>query len=60
MLRHAAVAGTWYPGDPGALVKELERYLSPARPRSQRASQLVAVIVPHAGLMYSGPVAAHA
>jgi len=60
MLRHAAVAGTWYPGDPGALVKELERYLSHARPPSQRASQLVAVIVPHAGLMYSGPVAAHA
>jgi AmmeMemoRadiSam system protein B len=60
MLRHAAVAGTWYPGEPGALVKEVERYLSRARTPGQRSTHLVAVIAPHAGLMYSGPVAAHA
>jgi MEMO1 family protein len=60
MLRPAAVAGTWYPGNPGALVSDLERYLSLARAPGPRSTHLVAVIAPHAGLMYSGPVAAHA
>lgn len=60
MLRHAAVAGTWYPAEPGTLVGELERYLARARASRPSASPLVALIAPHAGLMYSGPVAAHA
>jgi AmmeMemoRadiSam system protein B len=58
-VRAAAVAGTWYPADPRALVAELDGCLAgaaaPAPP-----GRLVALIAPHAGLRYSGPVAAHA
>jgi AmmeMemoRadiSam system protein B len=59
MLRRAAVAGSWYPATPTQLGAEIDRYLAEAlvdvSPRPPRA-----VIVPHAGLMYSGPVAAFA
>src|SRR5437588_475319 len=60
-MRPMAVAGTWYPGRADALAKAVDGYLErvgqeqPAPTRSPRA-----IISPHAGLMYSGPVAAHA
>src|SRR5881628_3148227 len=57
-VRRAAVAGTWYPGAPDALAAALDRHL--ARTSRDVAGELVALIAPHAGLMYSGPVAAHA
>jgi MEMO1 family protein len=58
-LRSEAVAGSWYPGRPESLAKEIDLYLSavPDEPTSERVFGLV---VPHAGLMYSGPVAAWA
>lgn len=58
MIRPAAVAGTWYPASPGALAREVDGYLAgvDAVPRGRVA----AVIAPHAGIMFSGPVAAHA
>ena len=59
MIRATAVSGTWYADDPTRLAADVDRYLRAAtlppdlpRPR--------AVIAPHAGLMYSGPVAAFA
>jgi AmmeMemoRadiSam system protein B len=55
--REAAVAGSWYPGSGGALAAEVERHLRAARPQPP-AGRLVALISPHAGLRYSGPVAA--
>ena len=57
-LRRAAVAGSWYPAGPEALVREVDRYLQ-AVERSP-AGEPLALIAPHAGLMYSGPIAAHA
>src|SRR5436309_10860407 len=57
-VRRAAVAGTWYPGAPDALAAALDRHL--ARTSRDVPGELVALIAPHAGLMYSGPVAAHA
>ena len=57
-LRRAAVAGSWYPADPEALAREVDRYLA-AVTRSPSGDPL-AIIAPHAGLIYSGPVAAHA
>ena len=57
-IRRAAVAGTWYPGTPDALAAALDQHL--ARTSRDVAGELVALIAPHAGLMYSGPVAAHA
>jgi hypothetical protein len=58
-VRRPAVAGTWYPGDRAALAAEIEGYLADVAP-VQVAGRLVALISPHAGFRYSGPVAAHA
>jgi hypothetical protein len=57
-LRPPAVAGSWYPGSSAAIVAELERYLSRADAGGAEG-RLVALISPHAGLRYSGPVAAY-
>jgi hypothetical protein len=58
-VRRAAVAGSWYPGTTKAIVAEVEAYLE--RITTQPPSgQVVALISPHAGLRYSGPVAAYA
>src|SRR6266508_6999783 len=57
-LRRAAVAGSWYPGDARAIAAEVEGYLR-AVPAVPSPGPLVALITPHAGLRYSGPVAAH-
>jgi AmmeMemoRadiSam system protein B len=59
VIRRSAVAGSWYPDNPTRLAVELDLYLAKAAvevtARSPRA-----LIAPHAGLMYSGPVAAFA
>jgi AmmeMemoRadiSam system protein B len=65
MLRRSAVAGTWYPADPARLTGELRSYLDaadtlPTRDSPPATARLFALVCPHAGLMYSGPVAAHA
>jgi MEMO1 family protein len=58
-VRPAVVAGTWYPAEPRKLTAELQGYLDRAEGRKPRG-KLVALIAPHAGLRYSGPVAAYA
>ena len=58
MNRPAAVAGTWYPGIPGALIQEVDSYLAAAA--DAPSGRLNAIIAPHAGIMFSGPVAAYA
>ena len=55
--RRAAVAGSWYPDDPEVLEQEVDLYLTGAAPL---AGTPVAIIAPHAGLKYSGPIAAYA
>ena len=57
-IRPAAVAGTWYPGTAGALTREVDGYLAAAP--DWNGGPITAVIAPHAGLMFSGPVGAHA
>ena len=60
-LRKAAVAGSWYPGTAAALASAVDGHLERAdRRASDVPGDLVGLIAPHAGLMYSGPVAAHA
>src|SRR5713101_1900075 len=60
-IRHAAVAGSWYPDSAPALGAAVDRHLANAdRDEVVLGGELVAVIAPHAGLVYSGPVAAHA
>jgi AmmeMemoRadiSam system protein B len=65
MDRPAAVAGSWYPDAPLQLRRALEACLSEAdasRSADEEAddAELVGLIAPHAGLVYSGSVAAHA
>jgi len=60
-VRKAAVAGSWYPGTAPALAAAVDRHLAQAdRAAGNVAGDLAAIIAPHAGLIYSGPVAAHA
>jgi MEMO1 family protein len=56
--RLAAVAGTWYPATAGALAREVDAFVDAASPPPLGTIQ--AIIVPHAGLMFSGPVGAYA
>lgn len=58
-IRPAAVAGTWYPGTPGALARDVDGYLEAAE-AAFPTGRLHAIIAPHAGLMFSGPVGAYA
>ena len=59
MNRRAAVAGAWYSDNPSRLTDEIDRYLARADVAST-SGRARALIAPHAGLMYSGPVAAFA
>ncbi|WP_224366286.1 AmmeMemoRadiSam system protein B [Hyalangium versicolor] len=57
-VRPAAVAGAFYPGDPQQLAATVDRLLAEApKPAVQSPKALV---VPHAGYVYSGPIAASA
>jgi len=58
-IRKSAVAGTWYPGNPERLRSDVHSFLEAAE-SPQLAGKPVAVISPHAGYMYSGPVAGYA
>ncbi|HET7890320.1 MAG TPA: AmmeMemoRadiSam system protein B [Candidatus Sulfotelmatobacter sp.] len=57
ILRHAAVAGRFYPGDPDDLRAEARSYLEQAGSDSQAPIRASGCIAPHAGYMYSGHVA---
>lgn len=58
-LRPSPIAGQWYPGDPNKLAASVDAYLSHAR-LPDLPGKVIGVIAPHAGHMYSGPVAGHA
>jgi MEMO1 family protein len=57
-IRPAAVAGSFYPGDPAALAAEVAAYLAEATLGGKDAPPPKAIIAPHAGYIYSGPIAA--
>jgi AmmeMemoRadiSam system protein B/AmmeMemoRadiSam system protein A len=57
-VREPAVAGLFYPRDSAELSRQVDGLLAQAR--SERTGTLKALICPHAGYAYSGPVAATA
>ncbi|MCE2515199.1 MAG: AmmeMemoRadiSam system protein B [Acidobacteria bacterium] len=57
-VRPAAMAGSWYPQEPDRLAAEVDRHLREADQAPRPGVR--ALIAPHAGLVFSGPVAAHA
>jgi AmmeMemoRadiSam system protein B len=56
-VRPPAVAGRFYPGEAHALEREVDRCLGPEPPPEAKFDHAIACVVPHAGYIYSGPVA---
>ena len=60
LVRPPAVAGSFYPAEPDRLRGALDGAIAGAVPRPPQAPAPAALVVPHAGYVYSGPVAASA
>lgn len=58
-LRPSPIAGQWYPDNPSRLAASVDAYIEAAR-LPELNGELVAVMTPHAGHRYSGPVAGYA
>lgn len=58
-IRKSVIAGSWYPGDPSILKDDIATYFQNV-PDRELDGDVVGLIVPHAGYVYSGQVAAHA
>jgi AmmeMemoRadiSam system protein B/AmmeMemoRadiSam system protein A len=57
-VREAGVAGSFYPADPAALTAMMDGMLAGAAQPTIK-DPILAVVAPHAGYQYSGPVAAY-
>jgi AmmeMemoRadiSam system protein B len=58
-LRPSPIAGLWYEGDPKVLAQTVDSYLDQAQlPKLE--GEVIAVVAPHAGHRYSGPIAGYA
>ena len=62
IIRQAAVAGSFYPANAHELSAQIDQFLADAEHhhRITQTNSPKAMIVPHAGYMYSGPIAASA
>ena len=49
--------GKWYKSDPDGLRQDIQQFVKPAK--SQLTGPVIALILPHAGYKYSGPVAGY-
>jgi hypothetical protein len=58
-IREPAVSGMFYPDRPEILSRDVKKYLENAK-REKIDGEVIALVSPHAGYMYSGQVAAHA
>jgi len=58
-IRPPTVAGSFYPGEPSALAKTIAGMLAQTE-KPYTGGDIIGLIVPHAGYVYSGPVAAYA
>ncbi len=58
-VRRSVIAGTWYPGTKGELERTIDGYLANVE-EAPIEGQLLGLISPHAGYIYSGQVAAYA
>lgn len=56
-VRPSVLAGSWYPAAPDALAAEVEGYLAGADLPRRPAGRGLLALAPHAGYVYSGPVA---
>ena len=58
-IRPSPIAGTWYEGNPKTLTRAVDAYMDLAV-LPELPGEVIAVIAPHAGHIYSGPVAGYA
>jgi MEMO1 family protein len=58
-VRPSPIAGTWYEGNAKTLAHTVDEYLNKAQ-LPELDGEVVGVIAPHAGHVYSGPVAGYA
>jgi AmmeMemoRadiSam system protein B len=58
-IRPSPIAGQWYPDDPNRLSASVDQYIQSAN-LPKLDGEVVAIIAPHAGHIYSGPVAGYA
>ena len=58
-VRPSPIAGAWYEGNPTALRRAVDDYMDRAE-LPEMEGEILAVIAPHAGHFYSGPVAGYA
>jgi AmmeMemoRadiSam system protein B len=58
-LRPSPIAGHWYEGDPKVLARAVDSHLDRAQLPGLKG-EVLGVIAPHAGHLYSGPVAGYA
>jgi MEMO1 family protein len=58
-VRHAQVAGYFYPSDPQKLKREISLLLDIAKPKKSY-KKIFGIVAPHAGYVYSGKTAAYA
>jgi MEMO1 family protein len=58
-VRPSKIAGQWYEGEPKVLERKVDSYIEAAQ-LPVLDGEVVAVVAPHAGHLYSGPVAGYA
>ncbi len=58
-IRKSVIAGTWYPDKPKVLQADIDNFFQQV-PEEKIAGEIVGLVVPHAGYLYSGQVAAYA
>jgi AmmeMemoRadiSam system protein B len=58
-IRPSQLAGSWYPVSPKALADSVDSYIAEAQ-LPEISGEIAALISPHAGHVYSGPVAGYA
>jgi hypothetical protein len=58
LVRKPVVSGSFYPSNPKTVEKDVDGYLKSAE-KQEISGELVGIISPHAGYIYSGPVAAY-
>jgi len=58
-IKKSLIAGSWYPGNPRILERDILDYFKEVHDAPIRG-EILGLVAPHAGYMYSGQVAAHA
>jgi MEMO1 family protein len=59
-IRESVIAGSWYPGTEAGLARTVDDYLARVAGEPLTSGQLIGLISPHAGYVYSGQTAAYA